>query len=215
MLRELCEALLSLLFPLETSCLCCGTPIDRGEMCPRCADAWDRALQGVPRPEVAGADWAAAALSYDETVRELIHRYKFKGVRTAADALAAPMAALLPPDVDALVPVPLHRRRERWRGFNQSRLLCEQIEATRGVPVLDGLTRVRGTREQAKLDAQRRQENVRASMKACADVRGLRLVVVDDVVTTGATAADCVRALRVAGASWVGVLCAAHPRRRG
>ena len=79
--------------------------------------------------------------------------------------------------------------------------------------MVDALERNRSTHEQAKLDASERAENVRGSIRACMDVTGLRLVVVDDVVTTGSTAAECVRALKTAGAAWVGVLCAAHPRQ--
>lgn len=213
MLYEWRTALLSLLFPIETRCIACGRPIERGEMCPLCAHAWEQALSMAQAPQVEDADWTACGLPYEEVVRGTIHRFKFECVRAAAAALADPLIRLLPENVDALVPVPLHRRRERWRGFNQARLLCEHIAQARGVQVLDALERPRRTREQAKLDADARAENVRSSIRVRMDVAGYRLVVVDDVVTTGSTAAECVRALKAAGASWVGVLCAAHPKR--
>lgn len=213
MLRDWKTALFSLLFPMETRCIACGNPIERGEMCPLCAHAWEAALPAAQAPQVEGADWTACGLPYEPVVRGAIHRYKFECVRAASAALADPMIRLLPEDVDGLVPVPLHKRRERWRGFNQARLLCERIAQSRGVQLVDALERNRSTHEQAKLDASERAENVRGSIRACMDVTGLRLVVVDDVVTTGSTAAECVRALKTAGAAWVGVLCAAHPRQ--
>ena len=211
MLESLRETLYSLIFPAETRCLACGAPIQGGALCPQCASRWPLGNGGIRIACVETADWAYAGLPYTPVVRSMIHRYKFQCVRAAADVLAESMIRIMPEEVDALVPVPLHPRRERWRGFNQSQLLCERIAAATGVEVLPALSRIRHTREQAMLDVRMRELNVRDSMRVCVPVQGLRLLVVDDVVTTGSTAMECVNELLHAGAGWVGVLCAAHP----
>jgi len=111
------------------------------------------------------------------------------------------------------VPVPLAPGRQRERGFNQAILLAERLAAGRGVPVRSGwLRRVRATGPQTDLGAAERHANVRGVFEATAAVAGRHVVVVDDVLTTGATAAECVRALRRVGAARVGVLTVARVR---
>lgn len=147
---------------------------------------------------------------YAGTARALVTALKYRCVAEAAFPLAEGMVAVLPPgDYDALVPVPLHAHRLRERGFNQARLLCDALGGLLGLPVLDALCRVRYTKAQAKLDSDARQENVRGAFERCADVRGKRLVLVDDVRTTGATAENCARILREGGAQSVILLTAA------
>ena len=109
---------------------------------------------------------------------------------------------------DAVVPVPLHRRRRRARGFNQAEDLARHLDR----PVLLALARVRATVSQTDLPAARRHANVRNAfaVRRRSDVRGLRVVIVDDVCTTGATLESCARALRDAGAREVSALTAAR-----
>jgi ComF family protein len=151
-------------------------------------------------------------------IRDAIHAFKFGG----RQALARPLAALLtegsgrpvlPPDVAALVPVPLARARRRERGFNQAALLAERLGAALGVPVrARWLARVQATQPQTELGAAERRANVRGAFAADAAVAGRHVIVVDDVLTTGATAAECARVLRAAGALRVGVLTVARVR---
>ena len=151
-------------------------------------------------------------------MREAIHAFKFGGRRSLAEPLGDLLAGLglsaLPgPVPDLLVPVPLHRRRERERGYNQALLVARRLERAWGIAVsADALVRVGATAPQADLDAPARRRNVR---KAFAVVRpeiieGRHLVLVDDVLTTGATAAECARTLAGAGAAVVGVLTIAR-----
>ena len=117
-------------------------------------------------------------------------------------------AAGLLTDADVVVPVPLHRRRRRARGFNQAEDLARHLER----PVRLVLRRVRATVSQTDLPAARRHANVRnafALRRRC-DVRGLRIVIIDDVCTTGATLEACARVLREAGARDVSALTAAR-----
>ena len=106
---------------------------------------------------------------------------------------------------DILVPVPLHRYRQRERGFNQARQLAKHLE----LPVVNALVRTRNTSSQADLPASKRRANVRGAFVARADVEGLTIVLVDDVATTGATLNACAAVLLDAGAKQVRGLTAA------
>ena len=151
-------------------------------------------------------------------MREAIHAFKFGGRRTLAEPLGDllvgfGLSALPGPAPDLLVPVPLHRRRERERGYNQALLVARRLERAWAVRVCaDALLRTEATAPQAELDAAARRRNVRGAFAVVKPdlVEGRHLVLVDDVLTTGATAAECARALGRAGASVVGVLTIAR-----
>jgi ComF family protein len=158
-------------------------------------------------------DYARAAAPYGGAVREAVHALKFGGRRS----LARPLADLLGEQcgaldaVDALVPVPLARARERERGFNQAVLLGERLGERLGVRVRPRwLARLRDTVPQSDLTAPERRANVAGAFAAAPAVRGRHVVIIDDVVTTGATVGECARALRAAAARRVGVLAVAR-----
>ena len=175
-------------------------------------------LCGACRRREPEFDYARAAARYDGVVREALHALKFRGRR----ALAAPLGELLievatagaPAGApDLLVPVPLHPRRERERGFNQATLLARRVGRSWGCPVReDVLVRTVATRSQTELDAAARRANVRNVFQARrpALVAGRRVILVDDVLTTGATLSECARCLRAAGAVTVGALTVAR-----
>ena len=100
---------------------------------------------------------------------------------------------------NALVPVPLHPRRARERGYNQARLIAEAISAACGAPVLDILERRRHTRPQSSLNRGQRLENISAAISAREQASGIRALIVDDVCTTSASLEACAKALRGAG----------------
>ena len=157
---------------------------------------------------------ARAVARYDETARRLVHRLKYGDRVELARALAAMMAragAELLLDADVIVPVPLHRSRLWWRRFNQAMALAGALSRTSGVrcdPFL--LARVKRTRSQVGLTKTQRGDNLQGAFRVPADAKphlaGKRVVLVDDVVTTGATANACSRALLRAGAESVDVL---------
>jgi ComF family protein len=156
-----------------------------------------------------------AAGAYTGVLRDALHALKFDGKRALSRPLAALMlergGAFLGPEVDALVPVPLARGRERERGFNQATLLARRLAAASGLPVESRwLSRRRSTRPQTELTAGERRANVARAFSASPRAAGTHIVLVDDIVTTAATAAECARTLRAAGARTVGVLAVAR-----
>lgn len=183
------------------------------QCCRRCGVATGRqvALCGVcvRRPPAFHA--TLAAFDYAPPVSGLVQRYKFNRDLAAGRVLAGLMAAEIHRRAvdrpDALVPVPLHPRRELWRGFNQARLLAGDLSREHGgTPVVSLLKRVRRTRVQSELPAKRRAGNVR---RAFAMRDGMELpdhvALVDDVMTSGATVAECARVLRAGGVRRVDV----------
>jgi ComF family protein len=151
-------------------------------------------------------------------VREAIHALKFRGHRALARPLADLVAEAPPPGlpvagVDLLVPVPLHPQRRAQRGFNQAELLARRLARRWGKPHrADVLARVRLTRPQTELAPEERRANVRGAflVRRPELVAGRHVLLVDDVLTTGATVEACVLALREAGAGPVGVVTVAR-----
>lgn len=159
-------------------------------------------------------DRARAAVRYDDVARALVHRFKYGDRLDLAPMMGGWMARAgreLTDGADAFVPVPLHWRRLWARRFNQSAALAGAIATQVGRPVLHGaLQRVRATPQQVGLNKNERAENVQGAFKVDAgrkaDVAGKRLLLIDDVLTSGATVEACARALLRAGATHVDVL---------
>ena len=187
--------------------------------CPRCAMPLPDA-HGTPcgpclqRPPRFGA--CIAALRYEHPVRELVSRFKFQGDLATGRMLAGLLArrlAVLPAQRRAaavLVPVPLHPARLRERGFNQSERIARVLAAELGLPLSNALVRrVQRTADQKQLGAAARSRNLQGAFHA-AGCAGRRIALVDDVLTTGATAEAVTAALLAAGAEQVEVWCLAR-----
>jgi len=159
-------------------------------------------------------DRARAAVRYDDIARNLVVGLKYGDRLDLAPMMGRWMARAgreLMHDADALLPVPLHWRRLWARRFNQSAALARAISDICGVPMLDGaLSRIRATPQQVGLSKAARADNVQGAFRVPADqkinVAGRRLVLIDDVLTSGATVDTCVRALLRAGAAHVDVV---------
>jgi ComF family protein len=163
-------------------------------------------------------DRARAALVYDDQSRRPVLDLKRAGRRDGLETLSGWMrqaGGALIDEADVLVPVPLHYTRLLVRGFNQSGWLAQAIGAeTRRRVVVDGLVRTRRTPSQAGLAGRARRRNVSGAFKVrarrAAEIEGKRVLLVDDVLTTGATLSACTRALKQAGAQQVDVLVLAR-----
>jgi ComF family protein len=159
-------------------------------------------------------DRARAAVRYDDIARALVLSFKYGDRLDLAPMLGRWMARAggeLLAGADALIPVPLHWRRLWSRRFNQSAALAASVAQGCGVPVLhEALKRVRATPQQVGLSKTERADNVQGAFRVPADrkaqVAGRRLVLIDDVLTSGATVDTCARALLRAGAAHVDVL---------
>jgi ComF family protein len=198
---HVCNACLQDFQLLENGvCTVCGVPVNKGVLCPSCA--------------APGLDGGASAFLYGGNGARLIRNYKYDNKRYAKKALGELMApmlqALLPTDM--LIPVPLHRNRLKRRGYNQAHLLC-RYWASRGLdtPVADCLERVVETQNQARLTRELRIRNVKNAfrLKSGFSVENKRVLLVDDVYTTGATMSACAAALKEHGAAEVWFLTAA------
>lgn len=161
---------------------------------------------------------AQAAMVFDGTVRELIHRFKYDRkvqLRRPLGLIAAGHLGSFRADhsPDLIIPVPLHARRLKERGFNQALLLGEVIARRWGVPLSrSNLRRVRWTAPQITLSAAERADNVRNAfaVKHPSALKGKRIMLLDDVYTTGSTVRECAKTLKGAGAEAVFVACVAR-----
>lgn len=201
----LCDACLTSLRPVRQPTCRCGRPAAHGfvpgvrQVCHACHD-WPAGLRSMQ-----------AAYLFDGVLRSSIHRFKYRGERARGDYLGELLAAFAAsafsgPDgaFDLVVPVPLHRRRQRERGFNQAEVLARAVAARLNVPLSEELRRVVETRSQVGLDAEQRRVNVSDAF-ACAGsgMVNRSVLIVDDVVTTGATLEAAARAALRAGARGV------------
>jgi ComF family protein len=197
-------------FLSDPLCACCGTPLDlaveEDQLCGACL---------ASRPAY---DHARAALAYGDVSRDLVLALKYQGRRDSLELLSRWMAAAggdLLRDADLIVPVPLHYFRLVRRGFNQSIWLAAALSRRSGVRLaVDTLKRVRATPIQGGLSAEGRRRNVQGAFRVRkgreALLKDKKILLVDDVLTTGATAEACSRALKRAGARCVDVLTLAR-----
>lgn len=177
-------------------CRRCGSPGSDVADCPDCPPAT--------------IDLARAPFRYAGPARDAIHRLKFSGWRSVAAALADAVVALELPPVDAVTWVPLGRRRLGERGFDQARALAAAVGRRLDRPVVHLCRRASIEGSQARRSAIERREAMRGAFSPLRRAAPPRVLLVDDVLTTGATAGDCARALREAGARTVVLATAAR-----
>jgi len=202
--QNLCAGCLADLPRLARTCRLCAGPCPRSEimMCGPCLirpPIWDRAL---------------AALAYEYPVDHVVRQFKFHRSLACGQLLADELANLIGgsgadlPDV--LIPVPLHFSRRFSRGFNQAEFLARRLGCRLKLPVLvHKLRRRRRTSAQSGLDRKQRRTNIHGAF-SCGELRGMKVALVDDVLTTGTTLAECTRALRASGTADVAVWVAAR-----
>lgn len=181
-------------------------PLDAEGVCRRC------------RTGLTGYDYAYSYGFYEGPLRSLIHHFKYGGVEVLARPLGDLLVRALPLDlqVDLIVPVPLHWKRRLWRGFNQCELLARPLEIRMRVPVVRAIRKTRHTETQASSTPAQRRSNLTGAFVLVGKgiVEGKRVLLVDDVLTTGATVTMCSNLLRRGGAKSVTVLTLARVDRR-
>jgi ComF family protein len=194
----ICPACRQLLSPITPPvCPRCGRPQPSGNLCPGCVN-WPAEIDGIRSPFI-----------FNGVIRQAIHELKYRNLR----ALAATLAGLLfdyfvanPVPGEVLVPVPLHRKRWRERGYNQSGLLARELGRLTGLPVIDDclMRRQYATPQARAASVSERKSNVSGAF-SCRDrgLLGKQVLLIDDVTTSGATLNACARALKSAGATSV------------
>jgi ComF family protein len=175
-------------------------------------------LCGLCRRGLNGFDAAYSFGFYDGPLRDLIHLFKYDGIQSLARPFGEWLAVALPRDqkFDAIVPMPMHWLRRWRRGFNQSELLAREIVRRTGLPLLEVVRRRRSTPPQAGLSNRQRRTNVAGAFSVTRPkaIQGLHLLLVDDVLTTGATLSACAAALKRGGAKRISALTLARADRR-
>ncbi|MFQ6116816.1 MAG: double zinc ribbon domain-containing protein [Candidatus Bipolaricaulia bacterium] len=233
LLGELTQGALRLLYPPH--CYLCGAPLEEGYLCPSCDAELPRlplegplcARCGEPLAdseadlcgECANRPWffdrAQSFGFYEDGLAELVRGLKYRGER----ALARPLACYLRlageeflQQAEALTFVPLSPAKLRARGFNQAELLARELGRLMGLPSVAALQKIKQTEDQTELSLKERRENVRGAFAPLGEAQFERIVLIDDVYTTGATAEECSRALREGGYGEVYVLTVARAR---
>jgi ComF family protein len=224
---EALRAVASLLYP--SLCAICAEPVGEDDyLCATCSGKAPRIkppfcskcsepFAGAITDTFSCANCAHRTLHFEAAVcayrsrgivRQIVHEFKYGGQQHLRHPIAGWLAETLEDPrfsgrrFDAIVPVPLHPTRKRERGFNQAELLAALLSERAAVPSRDLLQRIRYTTTQTAFDRAERMENLHGAfrLRKNADVRGLRVLLVDDILTTGSTLSECARVLKAAGA---------------
>jgi competence protein ComFC len=231
------EALASLFYP--ATCVGCEANVERSDyLCPECEKRAPRIVApfcakcSEPFPGAITQtfrcancaerklhfDCAVAAYRSRGLVRNVLHQFKYGKQRHLRHPIAKWLSESLDDPrlrgrrFDLIVPVPLHPTRERERGFNQAALIAELLATSAAIPERPVLERIRYTTTQTAYDRAERMENLHGAfrLRKNQDVRGLHVLLIDDVLTTGSTLSECARVLRKAGAVSVHAATAAR-----
>ena len=208
MIKNLIAALIDALYPPDVACALCGkeTLLDRDHLCTDCRGTLSPAPALVSPPQM---DGIVAAYRYAGGARNGIRSLKYQNQVRLAPFFAN--AISLPPDwqIDRVVPVPLHPLKQWLRSYNQSDLIAKELCKRYSLQQQnDLLRRTRFTKSQTKLTAFERAKNVSHAFLASPAVRGMNILLVDDVTTTHSTLLACALALKAAGAERVYAACA-------
>ncbi len=156
-------------------------------------------------------DYARSVFAYTEFTSPMILRFKYNGYKTYAPYLAKLLADFYSKSdlvANAVTFVPMPASRKKARGYNQSRELCQEFSLLTGIPMIDVLVRIKDNTKQSTLNAKQRAENIQGSFATISkgQIKHKDILIIDDVLTTGATANECAKVLNKAGANSVCVL---------
>ena len=235
--RDLFERTVDFLFP--ALCIICDKPRSPNEAwlcdgclkelgdnhskrspCPRCAMNRTKGVCACAGGWPHAFDYVFSVFDFDKTVQSALHQMKYRGKKRFARHIGALSSRFVPDQVfegvEGIVPLPLHRRRERSRGYNQALLFAQGVATGRtGAPIFDRvIRRVRNTVSQTTLNRAKRKTNVKGAFVANPEeaglIKGKVVLLIDDVVTTGASTDAATKALLAAGCASVRVLSLAR-----
>ena len=213
---RLLDGLLNFLMP--NSCPRCGESLKADQMlCENCCKSYrppdsDR----IYRLETESGKVifkCRAADQYAGVIRRSIHRMKFKGKKVYANGFGMLIAAAIenvPMEFDAVTYVPMTKKGIKERGYNQAELLADELAKLKHLKLCRLLTKIEDSKPQHQLSAEERKTNLKGKFAASPDCRGMRLLLVDDVLTTGSTLTECAETLYNQGADLVYGICVAE-----
>lgn len=194
------KRILDFLFPQHLKCHCCNREavVNDYGICKKCEAAL---LFPADLEKIEGLDGYTAGLQYNKPARLALRSFKYNGKLYKKEFLVRHIEIPADWQFDCFVPVPLHIDRLRKRGYNQSRVLADELSERCGIPVRDDLIeRIRNTPQQVHLNRQERLKNVRNAFFASNECKGLSVAIVDDMRTTGSTLRECALELKKHGA---------------
>jgi len=205
---RLCSKCQTLFEPIKPPiCNTCGIPTERDVA--RCVSCFGKTFFFTS---------GRAVFVYDDLMRDLLHDLKFRRKKQIAQSLGKLWATHMKDMPDAiLVPLPLHPKKERERGFNQAQILAQQLSARLNIPMENALERVVDTPPQSGLHPRMRMENVSGAFGIApgANVHGKNYIIIDDIYTTGASLNECAKVLQAAGASDVSCMTLSIVEKKG
>ena len=219
-----------IMFPIY-SCICCGKEIDsdspyricydcfnkipftKNKFCLKCGEiiAGDYDFCITCKNKAYNFDYARSVFAYIPFTAPIILNFKYNHLKTHALPLANLLKDFFSTSdliADTCTFVPMPEDREKERGYNQAKVLCEKFSELTGIPMIDSLVRIKSVTKQSTLKADERAKNIIGSFKAINKhaIKNKEILLIDDVMTTGATASECAKILRKAGAKNVQVL---------
>lgn len=212
-LKSIIDRFTALFYP--TRCILCGRmcSVNDKHLCADCADLPAERVYRFFSLSYRRQSYTIecrASMRYRDSFKQTLHRFKFKNETHLAEPLAERMLLAMDKSMeyDVIVPVPISVERFRQRGYNQSELLAAELSKKTKIPMVKLLEKTADNHPQHKLPSNERERNVRGVYRA-EECTGLRVLLIDDIVTTGATVRECTKTLYRAGAMHVGVLCSA------
>lgn len=210
-LKDIAESLLYIIFPEK--CLLCGKT--GKHLCSECR-AKIKYPASAEMPPCEGADILVSCSLYEGIIKKLIRKLKFSGKRAAAPIIGEIMAYQLTRIkemklCDCIVPIPLHKERLAERGFSQTLLIASELSARTGLQVSSGmLKKTVNTPFMYKLDRKSRKKNAAGTFLAAEEAAGRKILLIDDIYTTGATMSEAAKELKRKGASFIFAAAAAR-----
>ena len=167
-------------------------------------------------------DFVRPIAEFDEQHRQLIHSFKYDGIVDVGRIFGEKIGKIITKEshfaeYDIFIPVPLHKKRHQERRYNQAEILAKAASNICGKPVItDAVSRIVDTRSQTKLSPSQRRKNVAGAFKIINrdKIAGKNIIIVDDVVTTGATTEEIAKILKISGAKNICAVCIAHPEHK-
>ncbi|NLB91567.1 MAG: ComF family protein [Clostridiales bacterium] len=216
--QKVTKGFFELLYPSYANCLACEEKRLENRvdgLCNRCRETLTKEYKKDGFLVLSQIDGCFFPFDYQGINQKLILQLKFGQIQAAALPLAQAMIWRIEQqeeNFEGILPIPLYKKRKQQRGFNQAEILAKKISEATGIVLIEGIRRIKNTSAQTKLNKTQRKENVENAFEIIKKeaIQGKTLLLLDDVVTTGATAMACAKVLKEGGAGKVFLLSVAH-----